>query len=143
MTPPDEVAHAPASRPPRPPEGLGDPGKALWKRLTKALDFEPRELVILEQACRQADEISALDAVLAKWGHAVRGSRNQPRLNPAVAEVRQARQAFARLLDVLDIPTEDEQVGQAGRTRRAQKAARVRWGQQHAGQLHAVGGGDG
>jgi len=132
----------PAARP-KAPAGLDRAGRSLWRRLTEELEFEPRELAVLEQACRQADAIAALDRVIKDRGIEVRGSKGQPRLNPAVAEARQARMALARLLDTLDLPAEGEDIGAPAASRRAARAARARWGQQMPGQLTVLEGGFG
>jgi len=91
------------------PTGLGAAGAALWKRLTAPVDgdeleFSVAELVTLELACRQADDISALEQVLAHDGPTVLGSREQVRLSPIPAELRLQRAALARLVAQLAPP---------------------------------------
>ena len=122
---------------PRVPTGLGAAGAALWKRLTAPVDgdeleFSVAELVTLELACRQADDISALEQVLAHDGPTVLGSRDQVRLSPIPAELRLQRAALARLVAQLALPDPDEDVGLAPGARRAQRAADARWRRQAA-----------
>ncbi len=119
------------------PAGLGTAGAALWKRLTAPVDgdeleFSVAELVTLELACRQADDIAHLEKVLAADGPTVVGSRGQVRLSPIPAELRLQRAALARLVAQLAIPDPDEEVGLAPSARRAQRAAEARWRRQAA-----------
>jgi hypothetical protein len=109
------------------PDGLGEAGGALWSSLAGAFEFGPHELAVLAVACRQADDVAALESLLGRDGLIVAGSAGQPRLNAAVTEVRQGRLALAKLLDQLAIPEDDAQVGRSSSSRRAQRAARIRW----------------
>jgi hypothetical protein len=114
-------------RPPaRPPAGLNPAGRALWARITKVLELDPGEVPLLAAACHQADDIAGLERSIKSAGVMVRGSKGQPRLSPAVAEVRQGRLALARLLSGISMPNE-EGVPQTVRQRRATHAARTRW----------------
>jgi len=112
---------------PKTPTGLGGAGKALWRRLTAAFDFEVGELLIVETAARQADDLAALEAVVEATGLTVPGSAGQPRLNPAVAECRQGRIALARMLGMLGMPDDDDKPMTAA-SRSARHAAEARWG---------------
>jgi phage terminase small subunit len=120
-------------RTPPAPAKLGTHGRKLWRTLHERFDFERRELVILEQACRQRDTIADLEAVVEDLGITVKGSTGQTRLNPAVTELRLARGAFTRLLGELELPPEEEQVpgvpdpGRNARSRKAAAAANRRW----------------
>jgi hypothetical protein len=77
-------------------------------------------------AAAQADDIAALEAGLAEDGLWVAGSMGQPRLHPAVSELRQARVALARLLGDLPLPNE-AQDPETARAHRARRAANARW----------------
>ncbi len=66
--------------------------------------FTERELVILDLARRQANDIAALEELLAEQGPTVTGSMGQQRLNPIFAEVRLARASLARILAELRMP---------------------------------------
>jgi hypothetical protein len=115
-------------RKPRPPRGLGAAGRALWRRLTVEFDFDARELLVLEAAARQADDVALLEALLADEGPVTVGSKGQPRLSAVVMEVRQGRLALLKLLDGLRIPGEDEEAGRSAASERASRAATSRWG---------------
>jgi hypothetical protein len=121
------------------PKGLGDPGAALWRSILAALppddpehpedavEFDERELATLELACRQADDVAALEAALEAIGSVwLEGSKGQPVLNPIVGELRQGRLALARLLGGLGLPNVDGRRVSAA-SARGRKAAEVRW----------------
>lgn len=120
MTEPSAIAP-----PARAPSGLGKAGRSLWRSFG-AYVFDARETAALAAACRQADDIAALEAELATGTLIVEGSKGQPVLNSAVAELRQGRLALSRLLGSLDLPAED-----AGsltpRQLQARKASNTRW----------------
>jgi hypothetical protein len=121
---------------PRIPAGLGPAGRKLWTTMTAELEFEPREVTILQAACRQADDIARLEAVVKSEGSSIKGSKNQSRLHPALPELRQGRLALGRLLAALDIPVSmaapqpvrtPRRTSPAAASRRAQHAANARW----------------
>jgi hypothetical protein len=95
--------------------------------MTSAFDFDERERVVLEQACRQSDINARLDAMIAGDGLVVKGSTGQPRLSAAVGELRSGRLALTRLIRELALPDEDG-VSMTARQRQAQHAANARWG---------------
>lgn len=125
---------------PRAPADLGGAGRTVWRRLVSAYAFEEHELAVLETACRQADDVAALEVLIANDGLTVAGSAGQPRLNPAVAEARQGRIAFAKLLGALALPAEDGKP-QTHASRTAQKAANVRWSRTREAQERRAAGG--
>lgn len=116
---------------PRTPSGLGDAGRALWRRLVGVFEFAEHELALLEVACRQADDVAALEALIREQGLVVEGSAGQQRLSAAVTEVRQGRLALAKILGALALPDENDKP-MTESARRAQHAARARWGQVRA-----------
>lgn len=93
-----------------PPTGLGAAGKKLWKAMHADLpddwEFSERELVQLEMACDQWDELARLKAAIKKNGTTVKGSMGQVTLNAAIQEARQSRAAVDRLIGRLAIPDE-------------------------------------
>jgi hypothetical protein len=106
------------------PRGLRAPGKRLWRAISGDLLLDERELALLEMAARQADDIAALEAEVRRDGVTATGSMGQPRVSGALAELRQARLAVARLLGQIDLPN-DETASDA--SRRGQSAAQKRW----------------
>jgi len=108
----------------KPPAGLGKAGKRVWGLIHAEFQLDARELLVLEQAARQADAVEALELEIAEAGLVGRGSRGQLRLSPTVVELRQARLAVSKLLGSLALPDHD---GAKATTRRARKAAEARW----------------
>lgn len=108
---------------PRLPAKLDAAGRRLWKSLLEEYNFSPNELVILEAAARQADDVATLEAGL-RDGFVVKGSKGQPRLSAAVTEVRQGRLALARLVAELRLPADGAEVGKNPTKARA---ASTRW----------------
>lgn len=116
------------SAPIRAPRGLGKAGRDLWKAVVADFDPSPVEARVLGQAAATLDVIASLEAQVEVDGVMVRGSQGQPVLHPAVAEARQQRQAFGRLLAQLDFEGDGESVVSM-ESARARKAAQARWRQ--------------
>jgi uncharacterized protein with von Willebrand factor type A (vWA) domain len=108
----------------RAPDGLQKAGKRVWSGILAEFDLDERELLVLEQAARQADSVAALEAEIEASGLVNPGSKGQMRLSPTVTELRQARLAVSKLLSDLALPDTDEE---SSITRRARKAAETRW----------------
>ncbi len=117
----------------RTPAKLAPEGRKLWTAVTADFDLTATELVLLEAAARQADDVATLEAGL-RDGFTVAGSKGQPRLSAAVTEVRQGRLALARLIAELRLPAEGEDVGVNPTKARA---ASTRWNAQRR-RLEAV-----
>jgi hypothetical protein len=99
--------------------------------LVETYTFRPDELRILEDACREADLIDGLAAEAMGTASIVRGSQNQPVINPLISELRQHRATLASLLGKLKLPDIAEgstRVGVGVRSVQAREAAQVRWG---------------
>jgi hypothetical protein len=99
-----------------------DPGEELVSTIVAGLpegcELDEREHAILAAAASQARDISRLEADLAERGTRVPGSREGHEvLNPALAELRQARLALGKLLGALELP--DSASDAARRTARA------------------------
>lgn len=113
-------------RTPTAPAGLDAAGRALWREVAGAYDLDHHEIPILVEACRLADRAAELEAAIEADGLTVTGSAGQPRLNPAVAEVRQTRVALTRCLGAIAFPGEDG-IPQKAASRHGRKAAVARW----------------
>lgn len=116
------------------PPRLGAAGAELWQRLTAppapgaVLEFTAAELVILEAACRQADDVALLESSLAEAGAVVPGSKKQPKINGALPELRLQRAALARLIKLLALDDADQSAPAASAAQsKARKAAQARW----------------
>jgi hypothetical protein len=91
------------------------------------LELDARELAILRRAAKQADDNAALERAIKRDGLMIEGAAGQPRLNAAQTELRQGRLALARMLGQLALPAEEGAAGTTANSRRAQRAANVRW----------------
>lgn len=92
---------------PRPPAGLKRSGRALWRAVLADYDLDEHETTLLREACRTADSLDDLQALLDAEG--LMGETSQgPRVHPALVELRQQRITFARLLSALRIPASSE-----------------------------------
>lgn len=107
------------------PAGLRDAGRNLWAAIADDFELDQREQALLATACRQADDVANLEALLAAEGLSVPGSKGQPRLSAVVSELRQGRLALAKLLDALKLPAEAKPETEA--SARARKAVNTRW----------------
>lgn len=92
---------------PRPPRGLGGPGRKLWRAVVEPFELEPHELGVLLEAARTADLCADLQLLLTESGLTA-DSPQGVRVHPAVVELRQQRVTLARLLASLRIPVEDD-----------------------------------
>ena len=93
-----------SSKVPNPPAGLQKSGRALWRAVLGEYELDEHERTILREACRTADSLDALQALLDAEGLMSESSQGT-RVHPALVEVRQQRVTFARLLTALRIPT--------------------------------------
>lgn len=87
----------------KPPLGLGADGKALWQSVAEqvegdGLELDARERRWLTDACAEADVVATLAAAMRTAPLMVKGSQGQDVINPVFTEVRQHREALARLL---------------------------------------------
>jgi hypothetical protein len=110
-----------------PPKGLESSGKRLWRGIAGSGQYElrPDELRLLEDACREADLIDALEAEAQGLPKLVKGSTGQLVINPLISEVRQHRSTLAALMVRLKLP--DSQSVAAPRSIQARSAAASRW----------------
>ena len=101
----------PDLKPVRAPNGLGAPGKALWKAYTGTYQLDPQELVALTEAARASDELAVLESELKSEIDAgrvqVTGSMGQPTPNRLFSEVRSHRLLIAQLLKSIQLPSAD------------------------------------
>ena len=78
------------------------PGRRFVREVTAALEFEPHEAALLEQAAKTLDIVQALQADVDRLGTLTPDGRVQP----ALTELRQQRLTFARLIASLRLPDE-------------------------------------
>ena len=93
------------------PRGLKPSGRELWDSVCTDFELEPYEASLLLQACQTADIIADL--------HAVIGTLGVDCASKELAEIRQQRLAFARLIVALRLPGGLDE----GQVRRPQRRA--------------------
>jgi hypothetical protein len=112
----------------RPPTGLKASGRKLWAAVAGLYVLTPAELEMLGQACRTSDELDRLEkAVRALPDLVTTGSTGQLKPHPLLEEVRRHRLLLERLTTALNLPDDDQEVGDRGSTRHARRAAQGRW----------------
>lgn len=110
------------------PKGLGARGTALWEELQEAMEFDPQEEALLLETCRTLDTIDSLAESIEDDGVMITGSQQQKVLNPAVGEMRQQQQSYARLLTMLNLGSVEGATQLITATSAsAQAAANARW----------------
>lgn len=92
------------------PRGLKAVGRQLWDSVCSDFELEPYESSLLLQACQTADHIAELQAVIETLGVDCAAKE--------LAEIRQQRLAFARLIVSLRLPGGLEGEGQGRRPQR-------------------------
>lgn len=93
---------------PSPPAGLRKAGRTLWTAVMTDFELAEHESVVLREACRTADSLDALQALLESEGLMSETSQG-PRVHPALVELRQQRIALARLFAALHVPAGEVQ----------------------------------
>jgi hypothetical protein len=118
---------------PQCPPNLGRGGRKLWRDAVSQYAFRVDELTLLERACRQLDLVVAAETECADAPMRVKGSRNQPVVNPVFREARERVARYQSLIKQLRIPDPAEvapdisdAVPSAG-SAKARKAVRQRW----------------
>ena len=113
---------------PRAPTGLLAGGKQLWRELHAVYDFTeaPEKQAILEEACRTADVVKRLQAIVDGADEIrVRGSQGQPVAMPELLELRQYRALMVQLLKALGCPDDEDTLT---RSELGKLGATARWG---------------
>jgi hypothetical protein len=110
-----------------PPRGLQSRGLAFWTTADATYELTDSERELLLEVCRLMDECESLRQAVEQDGTTVAGSNGQPRVHPAVGELRQHRLALGRLLSQLALPDEDEGSLATPLQARGRAAASRRW----------------
>src|SRR5215218_1211286 len=104
---------------PKRPDGLGEAGQRLWDAVLGRYELAEHEALLLEQACRAADRLEQLAAMVEAEGLLVEG-----RAHPALVESRAQQIVLARLLAALRVP--DDDTGQLPQRRGVRGVYRLR-----------------
>jgi hypothetical protein len=111
----------------RPPAGLGDSGRALWRQVHADYGLNPAETLMLTQLCRTADRLDRIEAELATADLVTEGSMGQLVGHPLLAEWRMQARVAESLARSLALPMPGEDVGRR-RSPTARENAMARWG---------------
>lgn len=110
------------------PTGLGAAGRRLWRDTSGVYELRADELLLLDKACRTADDLARLEQEMAGESLTTIGSAGQVRAHPLLAELRGMRLVLAKLLGQLDLPEEQaDGVVRTATSQRKRDAALVRW----------------
>ena len=93
---------------PAPPKDLGSEGRTLWRTVLAKWETDERELLVIADACRQADRAAEAREVIASEGVVVPGATGGVKPNPAVQIEATAMAMVGRLLASVGIKTERE-----------------------------------
>lgn len=108
----------------RAPVRLDTAGKALWRDVLQAFDFDdPREKHSLAMACQLADDVARLRSELAGSPLVTVGSTGQPVESPLLGAIRNAVALQSRLLGSIGIDTSEQARSHAGRALVSQRWA--------------------
>lgn len=94
------------------PAGVTGSGRPLWTSTVAQFELDEHELGILREACRTADAIDKLQAVVDRDG-VLDSSPQGVRAHPALVELRAQRLCFAKLVAQLGIPVDEPAPGRA------------------------------
>src|ERR1700752_989592 len=103
---------------PAAPKGLRTSGRKLWNATVADFELSAHETGLLLQACRTADALDSLQAVLDAEG-VMQESPQGRRAHSALQELRAQRITYARLIAALGLKTgvedDDDQAGKQQR----------------------------
>jgi hypothetical protein len=103
------------------------PGAALRRSILDTYELSATEEATLNRAAALLDQLQRIEDELATQPVTTSGSRGQVVGNPLLDEQRRHAHTVALLLDALHIPMDDEMQGETLTTKRARRAAQVRW----------------
>ena len=117
---------------PKPPSGLRAGGRQAWDEICGEVELSKGELVVLRRLARAIDLVDKLEREVIKQSPIVEGYNGQPRPNPLLKVLQEQQLLIRRLVDSLNIPLPEEEVGLTAAQKHAQHAANVRWGRRDA-----------
>ncbi|MGI5165113.1 P27 family phage terminase small subunit [Spirillospora sp. CA-253888] len=87
--------------------GLAQRGQALWGDITQEYgEPQAEKLHLLIEACRLADQMEALEAILKADGYVVNLPGGNVKRHPADTALKDARSLFLKTLAALELPEE-------------------------------------
>lgn len=122
-------------KPARPPRYLAEAGTNLWRSLASqiagdGLQLDAREVMLLTEACREADMLDRIQLALVEAPMLMKGAQGQQVANPLIGEARRSRTTIASLLKQIGLedPMLASKSGSGSRTTswQAREAANTR-----------------
>lgn len=95
-----------SSEMPEAPVELAAAGRRYWEAVTATYSLAAHELELLELACQCRDDIAAARARIIADGPTIEGGTG-PKGHPAIGMLRDARNGFAALVKLLELPADD------------------------------------
>lgn len=127
------------TRKPAPPADLSARGRKFWRTTAANYELSDVETELLIECARLLDECESLRNAVKTDGVTVTGSAGQPRVHPALSELRSHRLALGKLLAQLSLPDEASAVLLSPAQARGRKAAQARWANQARKSVVAYG----
>ncbi len=116
---------------PAEPQGLDRDGATLWRDVVSKYELRVDELRVLESACRAADRVTKMRALLDESPLLTVGSTGQTVVHPLVAEIRAHEAQLAAPVGKLKLPDEQGAAPTESRSTQARAAAQSRWAAAH------------
>lgn len=107
------------------------PGAAFRTEVLELYELTPPELALLDEAVVLIDTLKRIEVQLAESPLTGRGSRGQQVANPLLRAQRDYTLALARVVEGLALPMPDELEGESPTTKRARRAATIRWSKEN------------
>ena len=128
----------------KPPARLRARGKQFWADITEAHDLDASQLLQLEEVCRTADRLEALDRLLtgdaSDWLEVIESKGHEGQLevvmDKALSEARQQQNILKQLIAAMRLP--DEDTGKRPQRRAARGSYKPRSGGGAKNRLQAV-----
>lgn len=100
---------------PEPPCHLTENAKTVWRDVLRRFELEAEELETLRLALETLDRAAQARRKLKRQGITYDDRFGAPHARPEVAIEREARRDYVRLMDALDLPTDEEDQPARGR----------------------------
>lgn len=104
---------------------FGTSGRRLWNAVTTQYELDEHEQSLLVQACRTTDLCDDLQRTVEREGLEIQKTQRTRGPHWALAELRQQRIAYARILAALELPAGEEGVVKAPKPRNRKTAYEV------------------
>jgi hypothetical protein len=87
----------------KPPKGLGEGGKTLWRQILDGWEVPDEQKQVLENVCRSQDRIDGLQKTLEREGMTTKNRFGVPIAHPAALLLRSEVANFSQLYRLLQL----------------------------------------